>query len=121
MDEFNLWSNLSSRIFIKPPITYLNLLQKIYDSKFVLTDSGGLQEESCIVGTPCFTLRKSTERPETVDCGANIVLGVDKPAKIFKKSDLILKNKKWLSPFGNGNAANLIVKNAINWLEKNKS
>ena len=49
LDEFNLWSNLSSRIFIKPPITYLNLLQKIYDSKFVLTDSGGLQEESCIV------------------------------------------------------------------------
>ena len=119
LDEFNLWSILSSRISIKSPLNYLGFLQKICESKFILTDSGGLQEEACILGTPCYTLRKSTERPETVECGANLVLGVDEPAKIFKKSNLILTNKDWLSPFGDGHTANHIVKNSIEWLKEN--
>ena len=97
----------------------MGFLQKICESKFILTDSGGLQEEACILGTPCYTLRKSTERPETVECGANLVLGVDEPAKIFKKSNLILTNKDWLSPFGDGHTANHIVKNSIEWLKEN--
>lgn len=119
LDEFNLWSILSSRISIKSPLNYLGFLQKICESKFILTDSGGLQEEACILGTPCYTLRKSTERPETVECGANLVLGVDEPAKIFKKSNLISTNKDWLSPFGDGHTANHIVKNSIEWLKEN--
>ena len=120
IDEFNLWSVLSSRISIVPPVNYLNLLKKICESKFVLTDSGGLQEESCILGIPCFTLRKSTERPETVTCGANIVLGIDQPAKNFKNTYArLLSNPKWLSPFGDGNTAKKIVKLSLEWLKKN--
>ena len=119
LNEFNLWSILSSRISIKSPLNYLGFLQKICESNFILTDSGGLQEEACILGTPCFTLRKSTERPETVECGANLVLGVDEPAKIFKKSNLISTDKNWVSPFGDGYAANHIVKNSIEWLKEN--
>ena len=49
----------------------------------MLTDSGGVQEETCILGTPCVTLRNNTERPETVDVGSNIIAGTD-PDSIVK-------------------------------------
>ena len=118
LEKFDLYAIISPRIKIKPPTNYLTLLRKICESEFVLTDSGGLQEEACILGIPCFTLRKTTERPETVECGANEVLGIDEPAKIFKESEILSKKNNWISPFGEGRAANQIVKHALEWLKK---
>jgi UDP-N-acetylglucosamine 2-epimerase (non-hydrolysing) len=60
-----------------PPLGYLDFLALEARAAVVLTDSGGIQEETSVLGVPCFTLRDTTERPITVECGTNTVLGVD--------------------------------------------
>jgi UDP-N-acetylglucosamine 2-epimerase (non-hydrolysing) len=65
------------------PIGYLDFLSLEADAAAVLTDSGGIQEETTYLGVPCFTLRDNTERPVTVRAGTNTVLGLD-PARIVE-------------------------------------
>jgi UDP-N-acetylglucosamine 2-epimerase (non-hydrolysing) len=60
-----------------PPLGYLDFLALEAKAAFVLTDSGGVQEETSALGVPCFTLRANTERPVTVDLGTNTILGAD--------------------------------------------
>jgi UDP-N-acetylglucosamine 2-epimerase (non-hydrolysing) len=92
------------------PLDYLTFLQLESNAKLVLTDSGGVQEEACILRVPCVTLRSNTERPETIDVGANILAGTD-PYEIVKKADLMLaKHRDWLNPFGDGTAGKKIIK-----------
>lgn len=69
-------------IYRIPPVGYLEMLGLIRSAKFVLTDSGGLQEETTALGIPCLTLRENTERPITVEQGTNTVVGSD-PDKIM--------------------------------------
>jgi len=57
------------------PLGFLKFLQLEANARLALTDSGGVQEEACILGVPCVTLRENTERPETVDVGANVLAG----------------------------------------------
>jgi UDP-N-acetylglucosamine 2-epimerase (non-hydrolysing) len=63
------------------PLGYLDFLSLLSDSGAVLTDSGGIQEETTYLGIPCFTLRDNTERPVTIRAGTNRLLGLD-PAAI---------------------------------------
>ncbi|MGD9734504.1 MAG: non-hydrolyzing UDP-N-acetylglucosamine 2-epimerase [Solirubrobacterales bacterium] len=63
------------------PLGYLDFLSLLADSRAVLTDSGGIQEETTYLGIPCFTLRDNTERPVTISAGTNTLLGLD-PAAI---------------------------------------
>jgi len=80
------------------------------NAKIVITDSGGVQEESCILGVPCVTVRESTERPETVEIGANIIAGAE-PEKILAASLKIIEKKPvWKNPFGDGHSAENIIK-----------
>ena len=65
----------------------LGLLSK---SRMVLTDSGGIQEETTALGIPCLTLRENTERPITVEQGTNTIVGTD-PDRIRKEFDAVLK------------------------------
>ncbi len=65
---------------IVEPQDYLPFLRLMADAKLVLTDSGGVQEETTALGTPCFTLRDSTERPITVSHGTNTMVGADREA-----------------------------------------
>lgn len=91
------------------PLDYLSFLQIENHARLILTDSGGVQEEACILGVPCVTLRDNTERPETLDVGANILAGV-KPDEIFEKSNLMLQNHNcWNNPFGDGTAGKQII------------
>jgi len=91
------------------PVDFLGFLQLEDNARLVLTDSGGVQEETCILGTPCVTLRENTERPETIQTGGNIIAGV-KPEKIIEcASTMIKNNNKWVNPFGDGNAGEKIV------------
>lgn len=90
------------------PVGYLNFLQLENGAKLILTDSGGLQEEACILGVPCITLRDNTERPETVDVGANFILGSKTIVEIVKK--MINIDNKWKNPYGNGMSSSEIIK-----------
>jgi UDP-N-acetylglucosamine 2-epimerase (non-hydrolysing) len=62
-------------IILQPPLGYLDFLHLVSQAKFVLTDSGGVQEETTILGVPCLTLRENTERPVTIHEGTNILVG----------------------------------------------
>jgi UDP-N-acetylglucosamine 2-epimerase (non-hydrolysing) len=68
-------------VTLTDPVGYLDFLSLEADAGAVLTDSGGIQEETTFLGVPCFTLRANTERPVTVRAGTNTVLGLD-PARI---------------------------------------
>lgn len=74
------------------PMGYLELLCLTSQALMVLTDSGGLQEESTALGVPCLTLRKNTERPITVTVGTNVVVGTD-PARIQAEAERILDGR----------------------------
>jgi UDP-N-acetylglucosamine 2-epimerase (non-hydrolysing) len=71
------WEAGDSGVWITPPIGYLEFLHLMSEASFVLTDSGGIQEETTALGVPCLTLRKNTERPITVDEGTNTLVGSD--------------------------------------------
>jgi len=92
------------------PVGYLDFLILMAKAKLVLTDSGGIQEETCILKVPCVTLRESTERPETVEVGGNIIAGTQ-PNKVLECVNIMLKKKKdWENPFGEGNTGKKIAK-----------
>ena len=95
-----------------PPIGYIEMIKLVRESKFLMTDSGGLQEESTFLRVPCLTLRKNTERPITVEVGTNIVVGTNKN-KILKEVNKILSGcgKRGKAPkYWDGKTAKRIVK-----------
>lgn len=75
-----------------PPLGYLDFLGLLAEARLVLTDSGGLQEETTILGIPCLTLRENTERPVTVTHGTNQLVGRD-PARIERAALEILDGR----------------------------
>jgi UDP-N-acetylglucosamine 2-epimerase (non-hydrolysing) len=75
-------------VMLTDPVGYLDFLSLEADAAAVLTDSGGIQEETTYLGVPCFTLRANTERPVTVRSGTNTVLGLD-PARIAEIPELL--------------------------------
>jgi len=91
------------------PVDFLAFLQLENNARLVLTDSGGVQEETCILGRPCVTLRDNTERPETLEIGSNLLVGVDHEKMLEGVSTMLENNKEWENPFGNGTAGNKIV------------
>lgn len=91
------------------PVGYLDFLLLSSEADLILTDSGGVQEEACIIKVPCVTLRDNTERPETVDLGSNILAGTE-PEKIFSSIAWALSlEKNWSNPYGSGDAAKRIA------------
>ncbi|HXD31132.1 MAG TPA: UDP-N-acetylglucosamine 2-epimerase (non-hydrolyzing) [Pyrinomonadaceae bacterium] len=95
------------------PLGYLDFLSLYSNAKLVLTDSGGLQEETTVLGIPCLTLRETTERPITVELGTNVVVGTD-PQKITAAAFAILSDDatiKWpnVPPLWDGHTADRIV------------
>lgn len=113
IQEFGLHHRLESvagSIDVVAPLGYRAMLEAIARAPLLLTDSGGLQEEACILGTPCYTLRESTERPETVEVGANLILGTDlRCAWERYLGGKIVLGTVWRNPFGDGHAAERII------------
>ncbi|MCK4637668.1 MAG: UDP-N-acetylglucosamine 2-epimerase, partial [Methanomicrobia archaeon] len=99
LKKFEIKPN-KERIKLIDPLDYFTFLSYLKSCRFVLTDSGGIQEEACVLNVPCITLRENTERPETIDIGANILAGSN-PEKIFESAIKMSKiNKKWENPYG---------------------
>ena len=91
------------------PQDYLSFLQLESNARLVLTDSGGVQEETCIMKVPSVTLRDNTERLETLEVGSNVLSGTN-PNEIVKKTEKMLRRRRdWINPFGNGRAGEAIV------------
>jgi UDP-N-acetylglucosamine 2-epimerase (non-hydrolysing) len=80
-----------SGLLLIDPVGYLDFLQLLNGASLVLTDSGGIQEETTVLGIPCVTLRENTERPITVEMGTNTIAGTN-PASIIKASFAALDN-----------------------------
>jgi UDP-N-acetylglucosamine 2-epimerase (non-hydrolysing) len=96
---------------ILDPLGYVEFLSLVQDSAGVLTDSGGMQEETTYLGIPCFTLRDNTERPITCELGSNVLLGLA-PARIREVPHMIAQRQSRGSappPGWDGEAANRLV------------
>ena len=113
MIDFGLMERIDrmNGLMLMDPVGYKDFLQLERNALMVLTDSGGIQEETTVFGVPCLTLRESTERPVTVDCGTNILVGLDEEAIVreaFNVADG--RGKKGKIPEGwDGHAAERIV------------
>ncbi|MFA4946772.1 MAG: UDP-N-acetylglucosamine 2-epimerase (non-hydrolyzing) [Candidatus Micrarchaeia archaeon] len=112
LQEFNLAAPEGVEL-IKPP-GYLEFLLLEKHASLILTDSGGVQEEGCALGTPCVVLRKSSDRPESIDAGAAVLGGVTKEGIVAaaRKASLL---KGWRNPYGDGAAAKKIVDKVLEW------
>jgi UDP-N-acetylglucosamine 2-epimerase (non-hydrolysing) len=97
------------KIHLIDPVGYLDFLSLEADARVVLTDSGGVQEETTFLGIPCFTLRDNTERPVTVRTGTNTLLGLD-PERIATIPDALTERRApGRPPMWDGRAADRVV------------
>jgi UDP-N-acetylglucosamine 2-epimerase (non-hydrolysing) len=101
---------LAMQIHLIEPVSYLEFLSLEADARAVLTDSGGVQEETTYLGVPCFTLRENTERPVTVRAGTNTLLGLD-PSRIEDIMPALAHPKTVTAPppFWDGRAAERVI------------
>ena len=107
LDEFDI--PVPDPIRLIEPQDYLDFLVLERNASIIFTDSGGVQEEACILNVPCVTVRKSTERPETLDVGANTLAG-SSPIEIRDQAIRMHgENETWTNPFGDGKAAEYIL------------
>jgi len=90
LKQFGL--DLGDRVILTRPLSYMDLLNLWKDATLVLTDSGGLQEETTALGLPCLTLRQNTERPITCDQGTNTLVGTS-PERIVSEAVRILSGQ----------------------------
>jgi len=119
--EFGFGSYLKRSCFVAiPPMKYIDTLAMIKNAAFVFTDSGGMQQEALMLGTPCLTARNTTEWIETVLAGGNTLIGTSKTA-IMEHSRYLLENvsivktklKDVENPFGDGKATLRIVRTLL--------
>lgn len=106
------------RLVVLPPQGYLEMLGLMAESRMVLTDSGGLQEETTALGIPCLTLRENTERPITVEQGTNTLVGHDIDAIRVQAGEILLgRGKRGRVPeLWDGHAAERIAADLASWL-----
>jgi UDP-N-acetylglucosamine 2-epimerase (non-hydrolysing) len=93
LDEFGLLGACEGRVRFVEPLGYLDFLRLYSGARLVLTDSGGIQEETTALGIPCLTLRENTERPVTIELGTNRVVGTDEE-RIFAEAEAALQRSR---------------------------
>ena len=101
IDQFGLGSMLDCMMTIEP-VGYLDFLILEKSAKLILTDSGGVQEEACILSVPCVTLRDNTERPETVNAGKSVLAGSDPDSIVRCAREMLDRKLSDENPFGDG-------------------
>ncbi|MDK2983566.1 MAG: hypothetical protein PWP19_1044 [Thermococcaceae archaeon] len=126
LKSFGLWERLEAKehVVLTKPLGYLDFLKLQKNAKFVLTDSGGVQEESIILNVPCLTLRYNTERPETIKAGGNVLVGLEKD-RVLCYVDKLLNDEEFYgrmanakNPFGDGKAGERIVEILMDLYER---
>jgi UDP-N-acetylglucosamine 2-epimerase (non-hydrolysing) len=104
------------RLIQVDPMGYLEFIYLVKNSKAVITDSGGITEEATMLKIPCLTLRNSTERPETISIGSNVLIGTD-PQNLKSHIENIISNN-WktsnIPPMWDGRTSERIVEKLLN-------
>ncbi len=110
----DLLGNASNAIAVIEPVSYLEMIAMTRDARCIITDSGGVQKEAFILGSPCVTVRSVTEWPETVEAGANRLVSADSKA-IFNTTLAMMHKRipKTDNPFGDGTASYKIARYII--------
>ena len=119
IERFGLGDLVASRrIVLLPPQGYLEMLGLMAGARMVLTDSGGLQEETTALGVPCLTIRENTERPITVEQGSNTMVGRNRAAIIDGVDEILAGGGKQgrIPEYWDGHAAERIAADLAQWL-----
>lgn len=107
-EEFGLI--VPASVHVIEPVGYFDMLNLQKNARLIITDSGGIQEEACILQVPVVTIRDNTERPETVEHGFNVLVPGVSPADILTKTEeMMSRGYKWENPFGDGTAGERII------------
>ena len=116
LKEFNLLSDIDKNIKITEPIGYIDFLKLVKNAALIITDSGGIQEESTFLQVPCITVRNNTERPVTIDVGTNYLAGTDFKKVASIASEILSGNSKEgsIPELWDGKAAKRIVEIIMN-------
>lgn len=117
LKEFGMYSKLEEAPHIRmiKPVGYLDFLMLQSNSKLMMTDSGGIQEEAITLNVPCLTLRYNTERPETVHAGGNILVGADTDkilanvSRILSDTEIYSRMQNASNPYGDGDTSQKII------------
>ena len=115
---------IPKNLIVVDPVGYEEILILMTRSLGVITDSGTLNEEACVLQVPCINLRKATERPQVYDVKSSVKFDSDKaenypPEIIYKKLEKI-RGTKWPNPFGDGKSSERIAKDIIARVRQNK-
>lgn len=119
LERFGLMSRMDpARMLCLPPQGYLEMLGLMAGATLVLTDSGGLQEETTALGVPCLTLRENTERPITIEQGTNILVGRNRGIILQSVTDILAGRGKQgrIPEYWEGRAAERIAADLWQWL-----
>lgn len=114
LKAYSLLEKLEKKCTLTKPLGYFDFLTLIGNTACVITDSGGVQKEALILKTPCITIRTTTEWPETIDLGANVLVGLDEKkilAETEKRATAGFRKKmeKIKNPFGDGKTSERIL------------
>lgn len=115
---------LPKNLLVVDPVGYEEILILMTHAKAIITDSGTVNEESCILGIPCINIRKATERPQVYDVKSAVKFDPDQPEKYtpeitYKKLEKIT-GTTWKQPLGNGSGSKVIAEDIIQRLRENK-
>jgi UDP-N-acetylglucosamine 2-epimerase (non-hydrolysing) len=120
LERFGLMSRINPQhIVCLPPQGYLEMLGLMAGATLVLTDSGGLQEETTALGVPCLTLRDNTERPITIAQGTNTLVGSSRDLILQSVTEILTGHGKRgrIPEYWDGHAAERIVDDLWRWLQ----
>jgi UDP-N-acetylglucosamine 2-epimerase (non-hydrolysing) len=107
--QLELFSLDTEGLTLVEPLDYLGFLNLESKAVLVLSESFGVQEETCILNVPCVTLRDNTERPETVEVGSNMLAGTSSERILEAAKIMVSGEKSWVNPFGDGKTAQKII------------
>ncbi len=120
-------ASIRSRCHLLPPLEYPELIELLSRAWLVITDSGGLQEESCALGVPVLVARQGTERPELIEVGAGRLVGTD-PLNLIREFEALWRDpqrhqamRSAVNPFGDGQASERIATVLVEWLRAQAS
>lgn len=112
----NTLVKLDDRIKLSEPFDFFDFVKLEKNAFLVLTDSGTVQEECSILMTPVATIRETTERPETIECGSNMLSGTKDPARILEVSKIMSSSSRnWISPYKNNENISKKIINFLTW------